>query len=185
MKKTLFLAALAAEFASCGNNDSPEVITTSDTEVSLSDSGKVSTVTTTTTTTYTAEDGDVMWKDVKLLMYQNGDWTVAEKDITLEDGTVISVKGNVTGKDGKMISLKEGESVKKTGQLFDKAGNAIANAWDAAKEGVKDAGEAVKEGAKDAAHAVKEGAEDAGKAIKDGAKKASDKAKKVVDSLKH
>jgi len=185
MKKILSLAALAAIFASCGNNDSAEVITTSDTEVAFSDSGKVSTVTTTTTTTYTAEDGDVMWKDGKLMVYKNGGWTVAEKDITLDDGTVISVKGNVTGKDGKMISIKEGESVKKTGQFFDKAGNAIANAWDATKEGVKDAGEAVKEGAKDAAHAVKEGAEDAGKAIKHGAKKVGDKTKKVVDSLKH
>lgn len=183
MNKTIFLASVAAIFFSCTGGESktePETpVETTATPAEAENS------TVTPPATYTAEDGDVMWKDGKLMEYKSGAWTVAEKDITLGDGTVISLKGNITGKDGKMISIKEGETVKKTGQFFDKAGNAIANAWDAAKEGVKNAVDATKEGVKDAANAVKEGAEDAGKAVEEGAKKVGDKAKKVVDAHKH
>ncbi|MBX2921369.1 MAG: hypothetical protein KF746_04180 [Chitinophagaceae bacterium] len=179
MKKALFLAALTAVFAACGNESKTESegATGSDVTVTPAETNKDEAP---ATVTYTAEEGDVMWKEGKLLVYKDGNWSVAEKDITLNDGTVISLKGDIS-KDGKTINIKEGETVKKTGQFFDKAGNAVSNAWDAAKEAVKDGADAVKEGVKDAAGAVKEGAQDAGKAVKEETQKLKDKAKKAVE----
>ena len=196
MKKTLFFAAIAVALASCGNQESQtDTETTVNAETPVATDGTDNTTPVSATKTYTAEDGDVMIKDGKLLEYKNGNWVVAEKDITLADGTVVSLKGDVKNKDGKMISIKDGETVKKTGEFFDKAGNAVSNAWDATKEGVKDAADATKEGlknaadatkegVKDAANAVKEKAEDAGKAVKEGASKAGEKAKELGEKAK-
>ncbi|MBX3253820.1 MAG: hypothetical protein KF862_06730 [Chitinophagaceae bacterium] len=176
MKKMFFIAATAVVLAACDSNGSEET-TGTDVTLTPAETGKENVA---DKVTYVAEDGDVMWKDGKLLVYKDGNWSVAEKDITLNDGTTISLKGDVT-KEGKTITIKEGESVKKTGEFFDKAGDAISNAWDAAKEGVKDGANAVKEGVTDAANAVKEEAKDAGKAIKEETQKLKDKAKKAVE----
>jgi hypothetical protein len=46
---------------------------------------------------------------------------------------------------GDVVKLEEGESVDRSGRFFDKAGNAIEDAWDATKKGVKKAGEEVKD----------------------------------------
>lgn len=174
MKKFFVLAAMAAGFASCGENASTteaEGATKTETEVTTPDPG-TGNVTTEVTTTYKAADGDVMLKEGKLLVNKNGEWVVAEKNITLEDGTVVTIKGDAT-KDGKTVSIKEGEAVNKTGKFFDRTGAAISNAWDATKEGVKDAGAAIKEGAKDTKEAVEKGA-----------KKVGDKTNEVIKDIK-
>lgn len=184
MKKLFVLAAMAAGFASCGNNATTTEAEPSkvETEVTTPDPG-TGNETTEVTTIYKAADGDITLKEGKLMVYKNGDWIVAEKDITLDDGTVVTVKGDAT-KDGKTVTIKEGESVSKVGQFFDKTGKAVSNAWDATKEGVKDAGKAVREKAEQAGEAIKEGAKDTKEAIKEGAKKVGDKTKEVIDDLK-
>jgi hypothetical protein len=174
MKKIFFFAAIAVSVVSCNNNSTGDATISSDDTASLQTPPADHThADMDVTATYQAEEGDVKWQNEKLLVYKNGNWVEAEKDMTLDDGTVITVKGDAR-KEGKTITLKEGESVKKTGRFFDKAGKAISNAWDATKEGVKNAGEA-----------VKEGAQDAGKAVKEGVDKAGKKTKKLVDSVKN
>lgn len=173
MKKIFFLAAVAFALVSC-NNSGDTTMNEDDTATLQSPPADHTHVDMDAATIYQPGEGDVRWQNEKLLVYENGTWREAEKDIALDDGTVITVKGDARNKEGKTITLKEGESVKKTGRFFDKTGRAISDAWDATKEGVKNAGEA-----------VKEGAEDAGKAIKKGADKAGKKAKELVDSVKN
>jgi hypothetical protein len=173
MKKIFFLAAVAVAVVACNNNSGDAAISGDDTATLQTPPADHTHVDMDAAITYQPEEGDVKWQNERLLVYENGTWREAEKDITLDDGTVITVKGDAR-KEGKTITLKEGESVKKTGRFFDKAGKAVSNAWDATKEAVKDAGEAVKEGAKDA-----------GKAVKEGTNKAGKKAKELVDSIKN
>jgi hypothetical protein len=173
MKKIFFFVAIAVAVVACNNNSGDAAMSGDDTATLQTPPADHTHIDMDATATYQAEEGDVRWQNEKLLVYKNGTWVEAEKNITLDDGTVITVKGDAR-KEGKTITLKEGESVKKTGRFFDKAGKAVSNAWDATKEAVKDAGEA-----------VKEGAQDAGKAIKEGVDKAGKKTKKLVDSVKN
>jgi hypothetical protein len=81
------------------------------------------------------------------MVYRNGTWVAADKDVTLDDGTVVTVKGEARNKDGRKVVITDGGFIDRTGRWFDKAGNAIANAWDATKDAVKEAGKEIKQGA--------------------------------------
>jgi hypothetical protein len=76
------------------------------------------------------------------MVWKGNDWTVADKDVTMDDGVVITRKGEARRKD-KVVVLNDGEVVNRTGNFFDKTGNAIEDGWDATKRGVKKAGKAV------------------------------------------
>lgn len=151
MKKIFSLAAISFIIFSCNDNTTKTTETSLDTTMT-----KDGTVAATTVTTYTSADGDVTYKEGKLMIYENGSWKEAEKDVVLDDGTVVTVKGEAKDKNGKTVMVSDGGIINKTGKWFDKAGNAIANAWDDTKD-------AVKEGA----HEVKQGAEKAGEKIKE------------------
>lgn len=98
--------------------------------------------------TYSLAEGDVIYRDGKVFVMKNGDWAEVHEDVILDNGAVVTYKTRTVKKDGKVIELKEGEIVNKTGNFFDKSGHAIANAWDDTKDAVKDAGEAVGKTAK-------------------------------------
>ncbi|RYG42437.1 MAG: hypothetical protein EOO01_23135 [Chitinophagaceae bacterium] len=167
MKKLLSLAAMALFFASCQSQKNEDhTVTTADTTMSTP-------AETTTTTTYTQyRDGDVKMVERKVMVYRNGNWVVADSDVTMTNGAVVKVNGDVV-KDGKTRKLEEGEVVNTSGDFFDRTGNALSNAWEDTKEGAADAWDATKEGAKDA-----------GQAIKKGANKVGEKTKEVVNDIK-
>ena len=93
--------------------------------------------TTDTSYAYTPAEGDVTYREKKVMVMRNGEWVEADKDVRLDNGVVVYRSGKVR-KDGKERELKEGEIVDKTGNFFDKTGRAIENAWDATKGGVKE-----------------------------------------------
>jgi len=184
MKKIITMAFAAVSLAACNNTEadnatvetdttSTATSATSDTNSTTTSTTPDTTSTTTTTTTssaYTAADGDVTYRDKKVRVMKGGKWVDADNDVKLDNGTVVYRNGRVK-KDGKEIELKDGEVANRTGNLFDKSGRAIENAWDATKEGAKDAGKAVKEGAKDAGNAVKKAADKVGDKVGDAAGK--------------
>ena len=137
MKKVFAFALVAAALTAC--NDGDRDTTTVDTDTS--------TITQTTTTTYTPAEGDVSYRNGKVVVWKNNDWVVSDKDITLDNGVVVNRKGEVR-RDKDVVILNDGEVVSRTGTFFDKTGNAIDDAWDATKRGVKKAGNAIEKGAK-------------------------------------
>jgi hypothetical protein len=107
------------------------------------------------TTSYNPAEGDVTYRNSKVMVWRNGDWTESDKDVTLENGVVVYRNGKVK-KEDKVIILNDGEVVTKTGNFFDKTGHAIENAWDATKEGVRDAANAVKKAGKEVGETAKD-----------------------------
>ena len=139
------MAGIAAFFVACNNDGDNNAAVEGDSTDYAANSPS----------TYKASDGDVSYRDGKLVVWRDNDWVEADDDVKLENGVIVRRNGEVE-RDGKVVVLKDGEVVDKDGRFFDRAGNAIENAWEDVKDGAKDAGEAIKEGAKD----VKEGVKD-------------------------
>jgi hypothetical protein len=149
MKKFIAMALVAVSVAAC-NDDSNTSVTTTDTSTIINTD-----TTATGTTVYTASEGDLTYRDKKLMVWRNGAWVESNEDVRLENGVVVYRTGKVT-RDGKEVKLEDGEVVTRTGNFFDRSGQAIENAWDKTKEGVKDAGKAVGNAAEKAAHSMKD-----------------------------
>ena len=174
MKKILALAIIATSFAACNNADKTETtVTTSDTVVNV-------TAPVPEVLAYTASEGDVMYTDGNTMVYTNGTWVKADKDVTIENGIVITKDGKVI-KDSKTVRLADGEIVNKTGNFFNKAGNAIEDGWDATKHGVSEAADATKKGLQKAGEGIETGVQKAGEGIKKGANKVGEKTKEVFN----
>jgi len=140
MKKMFALAAIAASLMACNDADTDRTSVDTDTTITT-------TTTSTATTTYTPAEGDVSYRDGKVVVWRNNDWVVSDKDVTLDNGVVVRRNGEVR-RDNDVVVLRDGEVVNRTGKFFDKAGNAIEDGWDATKKGAKKAGEAIEKGAK-------------------------------------
>lgn len=125
--KNIFLGTIVAVMLSC--NTKTETTTKTDTS---------------TNAAYAPSEGDVTKKNGEVLVWHDGEWRAADNDVHLSNGVVVNRKGEVT-KGDKVIVLDDGEVVDKSGRFFDKAGNAIDDAWDATKKGVKKVGEEVKD----------------------------------------
>lgn len=193
MKKTLGIVFGVALLAACNSSENQSAEATTDSSGSAVITVDTNMVAPPVTVQYT--EGDVMLKEGKTYVYTNGNWVVAEKEIKLDNGIVIAPNGEVKSKDGKVVVLEEGEYVNKSGNFFDRTGNAVENAWDKTKEGVSKGAAATKDAAQKAAEATKEGVEkgveatkDAahktGEAIKKGAQKVGDKTKEIVEDIK-
>jgi len=139
MKKIFALAFIAVAFAAC--NDADTDTTSVDTDTTTTST------TMTTTRSYTAAEGDVSYRNEKLMVYRNGDWVESDKDVTLDNGIVVSRKGEVR-RDKDVVVINDGEVIDRSGNFWDKTGNAIEDGWDATKRGVKNAGNAIEKGAK-------------------------------------
>ena len=85
MKKIFAFAFIAAAFTAC--NDADTDTTSVDTDTTTTST------TTTTTRSYTAAEGDVSYRNEKLMVYRNGNWVESDKDVTLDNGIVVSRKG--------------------------------------------------------------------------------------------
>ena len=157
MKKLFALALIAVGFAACNNQ--ADNTANADSLALVTDSVPPAPV-----ITYT--EGDVSRRDGKVVVYRNNEWAPVEKDVILDDGTVITVNGEARSKDGRVYVIEDGYYVTRTGRFFDRTGAAIENAWEATKEGVKDAANATAEGVKNAGEAIKDGAEKVGDKLK-------------------
>ncbi|AHF14402.1 DUF6799 domain-containing protein [Niabella soli] len=194
MKKILGLAVLAAAFIACNSSETKTGDATADSAGTPANVVVDSTPAAPPPVQYT--EGDIIKKDDgKVYVYTNGNWVVADKEIKLDNGTVIKPNGEVKNKEGKTIVLEDGEYVNRSGNFFDKTGAAVSNAWDKTKEGVSDAATATKKGVEKAADktgeaiekgvdATKDAAHKTGEAIKTGAKKVGEKTKDVINDIK-
>lgn len=134
MTKIFVMALTALCLAACNDTASDKTTTADSTKI-----------TTATTTTYSPVEGDVKYEGQKVLVLRNGSWVEADADVNLDNGVTVYKTGRVEKGDYE-IELRDGEVVNRSGDFFDKTGNAIANAWDATKDGVSAAGRAVKKG---------------------------------------
>lgn len=125
--KNIVLTAMVALTISC--NTKTETTTKTDTSSNAA---------------YAPSEGDVTKKDGQVMVWHDGEWKPADSDVYLNDGVVVKRNGEVS-KGDRVIVLDDGEVVNKSGRFFDKAGNAIDDAWDATKKGVKKVGEEVKD----------------------------------------
>jgi hypothetical protein len=136
MKKIIVMTFAALSLAAC-NNDK-----TDNARVDTEDTTTTTKTTTTTSAAYAPAEGDVTYRNNKVMVMRNGEWVEADRDVKLENDVVVYRNGKAR-KGEVEIELEEGEVVDRSGNVFDKTGRAIENAWDATKEGVKDAGRAV------------------------------------------
>ncbi len=168
MKRIFVFALAAAMFTACDNkNTSETTVTTSDTSAMSSgmnaDTATMTDGTTTTTMSgdatttnrYVPAEGDVMYRDKKLMVWRNGAYVQAETDVTTDNGVIVRRNGEVT-RNGDVVILEDGQTYSRSGRFFNSAGEAIEDGWDAKKKGVKKAGQAIKKGANKVGEEVKD-----------------------------
>ncbi|WP_132051122.1 DUF6799 domain-containing protein [Pseudocnuella soli] len=150
MKKIFALAFAAVSLAACNDGENATVSTETTTvpETTTMDTMGAA-ATTSDSYAYAPSEGDVTRRGDDVMVYRNGAWVEADNDVRLDDGVVVYRDGRVT-RDGNEVVLEDGEVVSKTGRFFDRAGNAIENAWDKTKSGVKKAGKEVGDAARKA-----------------------------------
>jgi hypothetical protein len=137
MKKLFVLSIIGATIlVSCNSENKETTSTTTNSDTTENAAAAI--------TTYAPAEGDVSYRNGKVMVWRNNDWVETDEDVTLNDGVVVRRNGEVKRGDD-VVKLEEGESVDRSGRFFDKAGNAIEDAWDATKKGVKKAGEEVKD----------------------------------------
>lgn len=152
MKRVFILALTAGFLASCTDSGDKTTVSTtsSDTAVVIdNDAAPMAT----TTTTYTPGDGDVIMRDGKTMYWKDGAWVATTGNTTMSNGMIITREGKVT-QENRTITLNDGEAVNRTGNFFDRTGNAIDNAWDATKRGVSKAADATGDALKKAGNKV-------------------------------
>ncbi|HMK03145.1 MAG TPA: DUF6799 domain-containing protein [Ferruginibacter sp.] len=164
MKKIMAIAIIAASMAACNTQDkSTTTVEGMDSTATVSgDTARF----VNTNVTYIPGEGDVMYRERKVVVWKNGQWVDADGDVTLENGIVVSKNGEVRRGDDVVV-LEEGVTVNRSGNFFDKTGNAIDDAWDATKKGVGKAADATKKGVTKAAQAVKKAGEKVGEKAKE------------------
>ena len=153
MKKIFLLAIGAAVLIAC--NDAGDQDTSYDDRDTATSIGSPST---TTEQTYTPAEGDVTYRDNKVLVMRNGEWVETDKDVELENDITVYKDGRVV-KDEKEVELEDGEVVDRTGNFFDRTGRAIEKGWDKTKEAVKEAGRDVERAAEKAGDKAEDGHE--------------------------
>ena len=176
MKRIFVVAIAALAFTACDNKNSESTTTSTDTSSSMMSSdtssmntmgsdtsttgatgGSASTMSgnTTTTNSYVPAEGDVMYRDRKLMVWRNNAYVEADRDITGDNGVTIRRNGQVS-RNGNTVTLEEGQTYSRTGRFFNSAGEAIDDGWDATKKGVNKAGQAIKKGANKVGEEVKD-----------------------------
>lgn len=138
MKKILTLAFAACTFAACSDNDADGTSAADTVAVVTEPAPPVDN----STPGYTPGDGDVTYNAGKVQVYRTDRWEDANEDVTMDDGIVIRRSGRVV-KDNNEYEWEEGYVVDRRGNVWDRTGNALGDAWDATRYGVKKAGQAI------------------------------------------
>src|SRR3954469_15639555 len=96
MKKVLALAFAGLSLAACNDNrtdnstvDSATRMDTSSANMDTGMSVDTSHNTAVTSSAYSPSEGDVTYRERKVRVYRSGAWVDADKDVTLDDGTVV------------------------------------------------------------------------------------------------
>ncbi len=155
MKRVFILALTAGFLASCTDSGDKTTVTTGSSDTAVVIDNDSAATSTTTTTTYTPGDGDVTMRDGKTMVWKDGAWVATTGNTTMSNGMIISREGKVTH-ESRTITLNEGEAVNRTGNFFDRTGNAIDNAWDATKRGVNKAADATGDALKKAGNKIED-----------------------------
>lgn len=160
MKKILLAICIAGLILACNNEGSnSEATSTADT----TDRSVMS------TTAYVPTEGDATFKDQQLMIYKGDKWVTTDHQITMGNGVIVYTNGTV--KNGEIIdTLAEGEIVSHSGDLYDKAGNAIHDAWNVTKKEINNATDSVQAGVNRAGDAVSKGVSSAGEAANNAVK---------------
>ncbi len=151
MKRIFVFAIAATSFVACNDQKTTDTTTVNSdttTMVTMDDN-------TMATQTYVASEGDVMYRDGKVMVWRNNAYVEADNDVTLDDNIVVKRNGDVI-RNGETARMEDGEAVTRTGRWFNKAGEGIEDGWEATKKGVRKAGEAIKKGAKKVGEEVKD-----------------------------
>jgi hypothetical protein len=150
MKKMLFIAGIATCMFACTNETKD-----STTGVKPDSANNTTNNTANVPATYTSSEGDVSYRNGKVMVWRNNQWVVADNDVTLDNGIIVRRNGRLV-RDNEEIEFEDGIIVDKSGRFFDKTGNAIEDGWDGIKKGAKEAKEGVKKGAKEVKEEVKD-----------------------------
>ena len=137
----------------CGDGKTDSAATTTTTTSTTSSNNANS------TTTYTAADGDVSYREGRVMVWRNNEWSASDADVTLDDGTVVRRNGHAV-RNGEDVELEDGTVVNKSGRFFDKAGNVIEDGWEGVKKGASKAKEGVEKGFNKAKEEVKDATND-------------------------
>lgn len=123
MKKNIWILVVAiATLLACKNNKEASKATGS----SMNDSLSRKTMSTTA-------EGDMVRKSGVMAVYENGQWMPLTGEIVLTDGSVVTERG-IVKKEAKMIVLKEGYKINRSGVVFDHSGTVLNNIWEQAEE---------------------------------------------------
>lgn len=152
MKKLLAIAMVSAWLAACNDGqtdnkpiESPGTNTPESQEPA--------------TPAYTPDNGDVSYREGKVMVWRNGEWKEADDKIKLDNGAIVHQDGRVI-RDGKEITLQDGELIDEEGNIFDRTGKAVESAWKDTKEGVKEAGKEIEKGANKAGDKIEDAVDD-------------------------
>jgi hypothetical protein len=163
MKKIFIIAFSAASLADCNSSG------TTDNTAGTTDSTGISA----TALPYTPTEGDVTFSNDSLMVYRKNEWVPETDRVIMGNGVVVYTTGEVK-KGIQTGTLTDGEIVSHDGNLFDKTGKAVKDAWDTTKHWAEKAGEA-----------AGKAAGDAGKAVGHAAGKVANAVKKTVDKDKN
>ena len=156
MKKFFLIAISAASMAACNSSS------TRDPASGAPDAaGGVSAA----ASAYKPSEGDVIFTNDHLMVYRGNEWVPETDRVTMGNGVVVFTTGEVK-KGEQTRTLADGEIVSHNGNIFDKTGNAVKEAWDTSKHWVGRTGKAVGEAAGDAGEAVGHAASKAANSVK-------------------
>lgn len=134
MKKTITVAASVLILMACNNSSTTATTTTDSANVSTTDASRTSVQTTQTNTAYSPSEGDVIYKEKKVMVWKDGKWVSVNKETKLENGVTVYPNGTIR-KDNQEQQLDDGVVVTKSGDFLDRTGHTINNAWDSTKAG--------------------------------------------------
>lgn len=135
MKKLFVIGLAAISLTACNDGTDNATVETRDTTTMT---------TTNTASAYSAAEGDVTYRNNKVLVMRNGQWVETNEEVRLDNGVVVHRDGRVV-KDNRETRIEDGEVVTRTGNFFDRTGQAIEDGWDATKRGVKKAGQKIED----------------------------------------
>lgn len=179
MKKILNLALAALLLSACNNQSKTETAEVTPPVIPEQTVPAPPEPAVVTTEVYSPKEGDVIFREKKLMVYKDGKYVVAEKDVTLDGDVIVKKDGEVVNKD-KKVKLEEGEAVTKAGRFVDKAGKWIDNAWNKTKDGVSTAAEKTGDAVEKGWDATKKGVKKAAEKTGEGLEKAGEKVKEAV-----
>jgi predicted small secreted protein len=135
MKKILAMAVAAFTLTACNDGTDNATVETRDTTTMT---------TTNTANAYAPSEGDVTYRNNRVLVMRNGEWVETNEDVTLDNGVLVRRNGRAV-RNNQEVEMEDGEVVTRSGNFFDRTGQAIEDGWDATKRGVKKAGQKIED----------------------------------------